>query len=94
MTAQLELTLTHDGTRWVGRNAGLDIHVTGETLGELDTALMRQLAARPAFAGRRVKVAMRFDNSTIPTWIRQYAAHYFNRLVELDIGTQKMTKTA
>jgi len=27
---------------------------------------------------------MYFDNSTIPQWIRQYAQHYFNRIVEIE----------
>ncbi len=88
MSADLELTLTHDGNDWVGRNADLGIHVKGESLGALDAALMARLAAMPEWAGRRVTVAMRFDNATIPTWIRQYAAHYFNRLVELDLRAE------
>ena len=93
--ATLDLTLTHDGTHWVGRNADLDIHVKGESLGDLDTALMHALSALPNCAGQRVEVVMRFDNATIPTWIRQYAAHYFNRIVELDLTKiQEQAKTA
>jgi len=85
MACELEMVLTHDGRHWVSRNEDLGIQVKGETLGALDAALMAALAARPGYAGRKVRVAMRFDNATIPTWIRQYASHYFNRLVELDL---------
>ena len=85
MACELEMVLTHDGRDWVSRNDEQGIRVKGETLGALDAALMAALAARPEYAGRKVCVAMRFDNATIPTWIRQYASHYFNRLVELDL---------
>ena len=92
MVCELEVVLTHDGRKWAGRNDALGILVRGETLGALDTALMAALAARPDYAGRKVCVAMRFDNATIPTWIRQYASHYFNRLVELDLRAGRVTE--
>ncbi len=28
---------------------------------------------------------MGYDFSVIPTWIRQYAYHYFNRIVTIDL---------
>ncbi len=93
MKCDLELVLTHDGRNWRGHVEELDIHVKGESLGALDAALMSRLAALPRFAGRRVCVAMRFDNTTIPTWIRQYASHYFNRLVELDLSGMEAVET-
>ena len=34
--------------------------------------------------GEKAKLFMAFDNSTIPQWIRQYAQHYFNRIVEIE----------
>lgn len=34
--------------------------------------------------GEKVEVFMAFDNSTIPQWIRQYAQHYFNRILVVD----------
>ena len=92
MACELEMVLTHDGRDWVSRNDELGIRVKGETLGALDAALMAALAAHSGYAGRKVCVAMRFDNATIPTWIRQYASHYFNRLVELDLRAGTATE--
>ncbi len=92
MACELEMVLTHDGRDWVSRNDELGIRVTGETLGALDAALMAALAARSDYAGRKVCVVMRFDNASIPTWIRQYASHYFNRLVELDLRAGTATE--
>jgi hypothetical protein len=93
MTHDLELVLTHDGRFWVGRNAALGLELKGETLAALDAAMQAWLAARPEWRGRKVSVFMGFDNATIPTWIRQYAAHYSNRVVEFDLsGKQQKTQ--
>lgn len=32
-------------------------------------------------AGQTLEVFMAFDNALIPQWIRQYAQHYFNRVL-------------
>ncbi len=92
MACELEMVLTHDGRDWVSRNDELGIRVKGETLGALDSALMAALATRSDYADRKVCVVMRFDNASIPTWIRQYASHYFNRLVELDLRAGTATE--
>ncbi len=84
MKVDLELVLAHDGTEWIARNGS--VVARGRTLSELDRELERILAASGKYRrGTRVLVLMGFDNSTIPTWIRQYAAHYFNRYVSIEV---------
>ena len=78
----IDLTIHHDGQQWIARNAQLT--VSGRTIEELDTAVeqgLRQKGALPD--GRTARVFMAFDNATIPQWIRQYAQHYFNRIIEV-----------
>jgi len=89
MKHDLELVLTHDGRFWVGRNDALNLELKGETLAALDAATRAWLAARPGWRGRKARVFMGFDNASIPTWIRQYAAHYFNRVVEFDLPAEQ-----
>ena len=84
MKVDVELALVHDGTEWVARNGS--VVARGRTLSELDRDLGRALAASGKYRrGARVLVFMGFDNGTIPTWIRQYAAHYFNRYVSIEV---------
>ena len=78
----VELTLTHDGHRWVARNELLA--ACAATLEELDSQVGRLLRQNGVLkAGEKMRVFMAFDNSTIPQWIRQYAQHYFNRVVDI-----------
>ena len=78
----IDLTLTHEGGRWVARNDDMD--VSAPTLSGLDLAVKDDLiGAGRLVAGETVRVFMAFDNATIPQWIRQYAQHYFNRVIEL-----------
>ena len=78
----VELTLTHDGRCWVARNSLLA--AAAATLEELDSEVGRLLRESGRLkAGEKLRVLMAFDNSTIPQWIRQYAQHYFNRVVDI-----------
>ena len=78
----IELTLTHDGGRWVATSELLA--AAAPTLEALDLEVRRALSQLGHLkAGETVQVHMAFDNSTIPQWIRQYAQHYFNRVVDL-----------
>lgn len=82
--ARLEVALTYEGSEWVAR--GQDLTVRGGTLAALDERLAAALRDSGRFpAGERVTVFMGFDFDCIPTWFRQYAAHYFNRWVEMDL---------
>jgi hypothetical protein len=76
----IDLVIHHDGRDWVARGEG--VRASGATLDDLDDAVRRILIE----SGRledEVKVHMAFDSSTIPEWIRPYAQHYFNRVVEM-----------
>lgn len=80
----LEFRLTHDGRFWKAEHQELEAH--GTTLQALDLSLAKALRKRtPWGSGESVQVRMTFDSSTIPQWIRQYASHYFNRIVTLDM---------
>jgi len=80
---QIEFRIIHDGNNWVIENNLLAI--SSSTLEELDIKLKALLKEKGVVKkGERVKVLMMFDNSTIPRWIRQYAQHYFDRIVEVE----------
>jgi hypothetical protein len=84
LKADLVTSLIHDGERWVASNDTLT--ASGRTLPELDDDMRRVLRKCEQFKkGSSVMVFMGFDYSTIPTWIRQYASHYFNRYVTIDL---------
>lgn len=84
MKADLEVRLIHDGIKWIAYHQ--DFEACGQTLTELDQALIRYLLDRQLFPENScVTVFMIFDHSCIPAWIRQYAYHYFNRYIRLDL---------
>ncbi|MBM7855215.1 hypothetical protein JOC37_001600 [Desulfohalotomaculum tongense] len=84
MKADIELILTHDGKEWIARNE--EFSVRGETLAEMEERLEKAVIERGTFnRGSKITVFMGFDFDTIPTWIRQYAAHYFNRYYSIEV---------
>lgn len=84
MKVDLETRLIHDGDAWVASNE--TITARGRTLEELDESLVSALRKTGRFTkGSKVSVFMGFDFSTIPMWLRQYASHYFNRCITVDI---------
>lgn len=84
MKADLEVSLIHDGHQWIARY--LSLEARGQTLPDLDQDLARCLRERGDFPpSSEVIVFMGFDYGTIPTWLRQYAYHYFNRYVLLHL---------
>lgn len=85
MKADLEAIIRHDGRVWTVDAAGLS--VSGLTLPELDRTLAAALRRAGRFApGARVRVFMGFDHESLPRWLWQYASHYFNRSVDLEIS--------
>lgn len=55
------------------------------TLQELDSDMRRFFKEQGLIrAGKKAEVFMAFDSSTIPQWIRQYAHHYFNRVLVIE----------
>jgi hypothetical protein len=83
MRPDLELALAFEADRWIARGPG--VTASGRTLAELDADVARALRAAGRFGGGRVTVFMGFDFDTLPVWMRQYAAHYFNRTLRLDL---------
>jgi len=78
----IELTLTHDGRCWAASSDLLT--AAAPTLEALDAEVRRALSQSGHLkAGETLQVHMAFDSSTIPQWIRQYAQHYFNRVVDI-----------
>ena len=79
----IELTIRHTGQNWVANNE--DLNVSAPTLEKLDHQLKILLKKRKIHRdGTKTRVYMFYDNSTIPQWIRQYAQHYFNRIIEIE----------
>jgi len=84
MKADMEMSVVHDGRQWIARNTSFA--AGGQDFPELDANLANVLRQSGQFAnGAQVTVFMGFDFDTIPTWLRQYASHYFNRYVSLDL---------
>lgn len=83
MKSDIDLVISHDGEKWIARNDA--ITVEGRSFPELDANLVATLREDEAFRGRRLTVFMGFDITTIPSWIHQYAPHYFNRFVHVEV---------
>ena len=84
MRADVELKLIHDGHEWIVSNDAF--RASGKTFEALDTNLIAVLRDTGNYEkGSRVSVFMGYDFDTFPTWLRQYHAHYFNRLVDIKV---------
>jgi hypothetical protein len=84
MKADIEMSLCHDGDLWVCHNEAMQ--AKGSTLLDLDREIQRALQESGEYLkGSRVRVFMGFDFDTIPTWLRQYHTHYFNRTVTVEL---------
>jgi hypothetical protein len=84
MRADVELKLVHDGDNWVVSNDAFS--ASGRTFEDLDLKIKHHLEHCGEFApGSTVKVFMGYDFDTIPTWLRQYHTHYFNRILQIDL---------
>lgn len=79
--ADLEFVLRHEDDAWVARGAGLTAR--GADFAALDADLAAQLAA--CGGAGPVRVFMGFDFDSLPGWLRQYASHYFNRRLTLEV---------
>lgn len=80
---QLDFTIRYSENNWIVENESL--HSSAPTLDELDINVKKLLLENNILKkGEKAKLFMAFDNSTIPEWIRQYAQHYFNRIVEVE----------
>ncbi len=79
----IEVIISHNGQNWLVFHQQFTAEAL--TLEKLDAEVenkLRQLGMLKK--GEKQKVFMAFENSVIPQWIRQYAQHYFNRIIELN----------
>ena len=84
MKVDLEVSLIHDDVQWVVQYQ--DLEARGQTLPELDQVLARRLREGGDFPpSSQITVLMSFDYAIMPTWMRQYAYHYFNRYAVLQL---------
>lgn len=83
MKSDIDMVIVHDGEKWIARNDAIE--AVGRTLPELDADLVQNLRRAGGYQGRVLTVFMGFDFATIPTWIRQYASHYFNRVIRVEV---------
>ena len=80
---RIECVISHDGKNWL--LTGEMLALSAPTLTELDAKVRTVLSSNGVLKkGDHAEVFMAFDNSTIPDWIRPYAQHYFNRIVEIE----------
>ena len=78
---RIEFVLHHDGRNWIAGNESVSF--SAPSLEQIDSELERYVRRRGWLGEREeVEAFMAFDNATIPPWIRQYAQHYFNRVVK------------
>ena len=80
---EIELCIRHSGQNWIAENQSLK--AVAPTLEELDSQLKSLLEEKKLLKpGGKARLCMYYDNGTIPQWIRPYANHYFNRILELE----------
>lgn len=77
MPAPLEVTLGHDGRHWFVSDHDRDIRASSVT--ELEHRLLAHLDASGSGS---LDIHLRCDRNLLPVWMRQYAAHYFNRIIQ------------
>lgn len=81
-----EFVLSFEGGRWLAASGG--VAVDGADLPELEASLARAFRSIPALAARLpARVQLRFDYDSLPRWMRQYQAHYFNYSLDIDAVT-------
>lgn len=78
-----ELTLRWEAGSW--RASGIGIDLSDPDLAALDTMIVRELARTTRVA----RAHLRFDMRSLPMWLRQYQAHYFNYVLRIDGGEHK-----
>ena len=72
----LEILLSYANGRWRGRGHGIDVeHADLRSLESLVEARLTVCGA--------THVAVRFDTTSLPAWMRQHQSHYFNYTLRL-----------
>jgi hypothetical protein len=79
----MELIMWHDGRNWIVEND--EVRLSSPTIDGIDAEVGNFMRQRGLVRrGMRARVKMLYDNSTIPQWMRPYAQHYFNRILEVE----------
>ncbi len=83
----MDFSLIHDGANWQAHCGDIAAH--GESLRDLDRNLEKELAQLDVVKGlSEYRVRMTFDNKCMPEFMRQYANHYFNRVVHFTFDNE------
>lgn len=72
----------HEAGEWIARRSDVRLRATSGR--ELDRAIIRHVRDTTPPDALPVAVALRFDNTSLPRWMHQYAAHYFNRKLQVE----------
>jgi hypothetical protein len=71
-----EVVLSYENERWRARGDGIDL--VHSELTQLDALIAAAFAERGS-----TLVRVRFDLAALPTWLRQYQAHYCNYVLRV-----------
>jgi uncharacterized protein DUF5395 len=71
-----EVVLSYENERWRARGDGIDL--VHSELTHLDALIVAAFVER-----RSTLVHVRFDLAVLPTWLRQYQAHYCNYVLHV-----------
>ena len=74
MYKEIQLSLYHDGQTW--GVYGLNTQIYDKELGNLEKKIINEVTDNSR--NDTVKVTLLFDMDSLPRWLHQYQAHYFN----------------
>ncbi|HET7314396.1 DUF5395 family protein [Salinisphaera sp.] len=84
---RIAIELDYNGGRWHATGNG--VRVSAPDLAGLDRRIEAALAESGDFhAGDQVLAAMTVRRVVLPSWLAQYAGHYFNRRARLTVAPQ------
>ena len=80
---KLELVLSCQQDLWLA--TGPQLHCSGDALSGLEASIAEELQSNPLYRkSLPADVYLRFDMASLPTWLRQYQAHYFNYILRVE----------
>jgi len=80
MTERVDIAIDHDGAEWV--TSEFDVTVRAPDIGELGRRVVVHLTARGRQAPADIHLCC--ERELLPSWMRQYGAHYFNHVVRFE----------
>ncbi len=77
MIPEIEIPLAFDGTQWIATIGECSIHAS--ELNQLEERISEAVRQITLYATHpTVIVCLGFDIDSLPPWLRQFHAHYFN----------------